>query len=68
MELAHPVAHVLPLLGLAHLDRGFDYLVADKDDKVAQPGTRVRIRFHGRLVDGIVLERRPHSEHSGRLR
>lgn len=68
MELAHPVAHVLPLLGLAHLDRGFDYLVADKDDKVAQAGTRVRIRFHGRLVDGIVLERRAHSEHLGRLR
>ena len=68
MQLARPVAHVLPLLGLAHLDRGFDYLVADKDDEAAQAGTRVRIRFHGRLVDGIVLERREHSDHAGRLR
>lgn len=68
MELARPVACVLPLLGLAHLDRGFDYLVTERDDEAAQPGTRVRIRFHGRLVDGIVLERRAHSDHAGKLR
>ena len=68
MEFARPVAHVLPLLGLAHLDRGFDYLVAERDDEDAQPGTRVRIRFHGRLVDGIVVERRAHSDHAGKLR
>ena len=62
------MACVLPLLGPAHLDRGFDYLVTERDDEAAQPGTRVRIRFHGRLVDGIVLERRAHSDHAGKLR
>lgn len=36
-------------------------------DAAAQPGTRVRVRFSGRLVDGFVLERLPHSEHGGTL-
>ena len=30
-------------------------------------GSRVRVRFAGRLVDGFVLERRADSEHEGRL-
>ncbi|QPK82421.1 primosomal protein N' [Corynebacterium qintianiae] len=64
----HPVARVLPLLGLAHLDRVFDYLVTEADSSAAVPGVRVRIRFAGRLVDAIVLERRSTSEHEGALR
>lgn len=63
-----PVAAVLPLLGLAHLDRPFDYLVAEEHSAEAQPGVRVRVRFAGRLVDAIVLERRSGSEHDGTLR
>ncbi|GAB3943982.1 primosomal protein N' [Corynebacterium tapiri] len=63
-----PIARVLPLLGLPHLDRGFDYLVSTDDDHVAQPGVRVRIRFSGRLVDAILLERRESSEFDGQLR
>lgn len=63
-----PVARVLPLLGLAHLDRGFDYLVAEEESEAAQPGVRVRIRFAGRLVDAIVLDRLTGSEHEGKLR
>ncbi|EUA09044.1 yhhN-like family protein [Mycobacterium xenopi 4042] len=30
-------------------------------------GVRVRIRFHGRLVDGFVLERRTDTDHTGKL-
>lgn len=63
-----PVVRVLPLLGLAHLDRLFDYLVTEADSDAARPGVRVRIRFAGRLVDAIVYERRPTSDHPGKLR
>lgn len=62
------MARVLPLLGLPHLDRAFDYLVPPEDSAAAQPGTRVRIRFGGRLVDALVLSRRTDSDHDGRLR
>src|SRR4051794_5086505 len=33
----------------------------------AEPGCRVRVRFSGRLVDGVVLERLEHSDHEGTL-
>lgn len=62
-----PVARVLPLLGLTHLDRPFDYQVPADLDDAAMPGVRVRIRFGGRLVDALLLERRAASEHEGRL-
>lgn len=55
------------MLGLAHLDRPFDYLVDAADDETAVVGARVRIRFAGRLVDGFVLERRADSDHVGSL-
>ncbi|GGK39342.1 primosomal protein N' [Nocardia camponoti] len=63
----HPIARVLPLLSPAHLDRDFDYLVPPEMDAEAQPGVRVRVRFAGRLVDGYLLERLPHSDHTGKL-
>ena len=63
-----PVARVLPMLGLAHLDRAFDYLVDEQDADAAQPGVRVRVRFAGRLVDAIVLERVSSTSHEGSLR
>lgn len=63
-----PIARVLPLLGLPHLDRPFDYLVTEDDSSIAQPGVRVRIRFAGRLVDAIVLERVANTDHEGKLR
>jgi primosomal protein N' (replication factor Y) len=53
---------------LAHLDRLFDYLVPAEWDDGAQPGTRVRVRFSGQLVDGWLLERVETSEHVGSLR
>ncbi|WP_433325449.1 primosomal protein N' [Spirillospora sp. CA-294931] len=56
------VDHPLP-----HLDRPFDYLVPDKLDAKAVPGCRVRVRFAGALVDGLLLERVEESDHEGRL-
>ncbi|MFE0747843.1 primosomal protein N' [Gordonia sp. NPDC058843] len=61
------MARVLPLLGLAHLDRPFDYLIDVDQDEIAQPGVRVRVRFSGRLVDGYLLERIEKSDHPGKL-
>ena len=62
-----PVARVAVDVSLHHLDRPFDYAVpADLADQ-AVPGSRVRVRFSGRLVDGFVLERRETTEHEGKL-
>ncbi|WUA12051.1 primosomal protein N' [Nocardia sp. NBC_01377] len=61
------MARVLPLLSPAHLDRDFDYLVPPEFDDIAQPGVRVRIRFAGRLVDGYLLRRLAHTEHTGKM-
>lgn len=58
---------MLPLLSPAHLDRDFDYLVPPKLDELAQPGVRVRVRFAGRLVDGYLIARLAHSDHTGKL-
>ncbi len=62
-----PVARVLPMLSVPHLDREFDYLVAPEQSGDARPGARVRVRFHGRLVDGFIWERRTDTDHVGRL-
>lgn len=62
-----PIARVLPMLTVPHLDREFDYLVGAEQSDDAQPGVRVRVRFHGRLVDAFVLERRNDTDHDGRL-
>ncbi len=62
-----PIARVLLMLSVPHLDREFDYLVSAEQSDDAQPGVRVRVRFHGRLVDGFVLERRNDTDHVGKL-
>ena len=62
-----PIARVLPMLSVPHLDREFDYLVSAEQSDAAQPGVRVRVRFHGRLVDAFVLERRSDTDHQGKL-
>ncbi|QKT09133.1 primosomal protein N' [Gordonia sp. X0973] len=55
------------MLGLAHLDRPFDYLVDADQDAQAVPGARLRVRFSGRLVDAFLLARLERSEHDGKL-
>lgn len=62
-----PVARVLPLLGVPHLDREFDYQVPESLSEQAVPGTRVRVRFAGRLVDGFIIERTSETDHRGEL-
>ena len=58
---------VRPMLSVPHLDRDFDYLVSAEQSDDAQPGVRVKVRFHGRLVDAFVLERRSDTDHEGKL-
>ncbi|WP_296105661.1 primosomal protein N' [uncultured Corynebacterium sp.] len=62
-----PVARVLPLLKVAHLDREFDYLVDATVDEDVKPGVMVRVHFSGRLTDALVLSREDDSDHAGRL-
>jgi primosomal protein N' (replication factor Y) (superfamily II helicase) len=62
-----PVARVVVDVPLAHLDRPFDYLVPAGLAESVVPGSRVRVRFAGQLVDAVVLERVAASEHGGRL-
>ena len=62
-----PVARVLVDISLPHLDRPFDYLVPQRFNAQVVAGSRVRVRFAGRLLDGICLERLAASEHGGRL-
>ncbi|SOD73700.1 replication restart DNA helicase PriA [Jatrophihabitans sp. GAS493] len=62
-----PIARLMVDVPLPHLDRAFDYVVpADLDEQVSA-GSRVRVRFSGRLVDAYVLERLESSDHGGRL-
>ncbi|GAA1581735.1 primosomal protein N' [Actinomadura kijaniata] len=62
-----PVARVAVDISLPHLDRPFDYLVPAELAETAVPGCRVRVRFAGQLVDGLLLERAAESGHDGRL-
>ena len=62
-----PVAVVLLDLGLAHLDRTFEYAVPADLDAAAQPGVRVKVRFGPQDVTGYLLERRAEAEHVGKL-
>src|SRR4051794_16770635 len=62
-----PIARLMVDIPLPHLDRPFDYLVPADLAEVITAGSRVRVRFAGRLVDAYVLERLEHSEHEGRL-
>src|SRR6201997_237333 len=55
------------MLTVPHLDREFDYLVGADQSDDAQPGVRARVRFHGRLVDAFVLQRRSDTDHVGEL-
>jgi primosomal protein N' (replication factor Y) len=62
-----PVALVLVDVGLAHLDRPFEYLVPMSMADLAVPGSRVKVRFAGQDVDGFVLARTATADHEGTL-
>ncbi|MFZ1410864.1 MAG: primosome assembly protein PriA, partial [Micropruina sp.] len=61
------IARVAVDMPLPHLDRFFDYAVPEALDAEAAPGTRVRVRFAGKLRDGYVIERTTTSTHDGTL-
>ncbi len=62
-----PVAKVLLDVGLAHLDRPFDYAVPASMSDDARPGVRVKVRFAGRDTAGYIVARAAAAEHEGRL-
>jgi primosomal protein N' (replication factor Y) len=62
-----PIARLMVDVPLPHLDRPFDYAVPSTLHEVVQAGSRVRVRFAGRLVDAYVLERRAETDHEGAL-
>ncbi len=62
-----PIARIAVDVPLPHLDRPFDYLVPQPLADAAVPGSRVRVRFAGRLVGGYITERASSTEHAGRL-
>lgn len=53
------VARVAVESPLPHLDRLFDFAIPEELATAALPGCRVRVRFHGRLVSGWLIERGP---------
>src|SRR6476659_2890912 len=62
-----PVARVLVETPLAHLDRPFDYAVPASMAESAVPGARVKVRFAGKDLDGFVVARSAHTDHTGTL-
>lgn len=61
------VASVYPDVPLPHLDRLFDYEVPDELSEQVAVGSRVRVRFAGKLVDAYVAGLSRGTEHEGRL-
>lgn len=60
------VARVAIETPLPHLDRLFDFSIPEEFDDQALVGARVRVRFHGRRVNGWIIERGT-GEFTGRL-
>ena len=52
--MSQPIARVRIDVPVRHLDRDFDYLVPESLD--VRVGSRVRVRFSGRLVDAYVVD------------
>ncbi len=51
------VAHVMLDVQAPHLGHTFDYLIPEKYDEIAQPGSLIRVRFGSRRVNGIIWSR-----------
>ena len=52
-----PIAQVRIDSALPHLDRIFDYAIPEAMSADVTPGVRVRVRFSGRLINGVVVGR-----------
>ncbi|MDO9486728.1 MAG: primosome assembly protein PriA [Actinomycetota bacterium] len=57
-----PIAQVRIDSPLPHLDRIFDYAIPEAMSDDVVPGVRVRVRFSGRLINGVVVGRIATSE------
>ena len=57
------VARVIVDVSLPHLDRLFDYSIPDAMSSQVVVGSRVRVRFSGRLVNAFVVDVTDTSEH-----
>ncbi len=65
--MARTVARVCVESAMPHLDRPFDYAIPDTLADTVDVGSRVRVRFAGRLVNGVVVSLAGESEYEGRL-
>lgn len=63
-----PIARVRIDSPVPHLDRDFDYLIPAALDDLVQVGSRIRVRFAGRLVDAFVTARADEAAVEGKLR
>jgi primosomal protein N' (replication factor Y) len=68
MAAASPVAEVMIDSPLPHLDHVFDYAVPEELAVGAVVGSRVRVRFAGRLTDAFVVGRTDVGDHAGALK
>ena len=53
----NPIASIVLDMQASHLGQTFDYLIERKQSDRIQPGVLVRVRFGGRLVNGVVWSR-----------
>ena len=52
-----PIAQVVLDVQATHLGQTFDYLVEERWSQAARPGVMVRVRFGGRLLNGVIWKR-----------
>ena len=52
-----PIAQVVLDVQATHLGQTFDYLVDERWSQTARPGVMVRVRFGGRLLNGVIWKR-----------
>src|SRR5674476_238822 len=62
-----PIARVAVDMPLAHLDRFFDYMVPASLHDAAVRGSRIKVRFAGKQVDGFIVQRVASTDHQGKL-
>jgi primosomal protein N' (replication factor Y) len=54
----HRIASIWVDSGVYHLDEPFDYLIPDNLSASVSIGTRVQVPFHGRELEGLVIDRK----------
>jgi primosomal protein N' (replication factor Y) len=62
---AQSVASIWVDSSVYHLDTPFDYLIPDNLSPLVSVGTRVQVPFHGRELEGLVLDRRKNLNEAG---